>query len=184
MALVKPSINLFKSRKGSFFDRFMKWALTVGRIVVILTEAIALSAFLYRFVLDQQLIDIHGRIKQKQAFVNYLKSNEDTFRNLQERLSITSEITNRGKQTITLFSDIVNFPSSDISFNNVFLSENQIKIDANVQSVSTLTNFITSLRENPKIQSVSLDKIENRIKSGTIVVSITAITKIKKEESK
>ncbi|QQG40868.1 MAG: hypothetical protein HYV37_00910 [Candidatus Levyibacteriota bacterium] len=184
MILVKPSINLFKSRKGSFLDRFMKWALTIGRIVVILTEAIALSAFLYRFVLDQQLIDIHGKIKQKQALVKLLKNNEDTFRNLQDRLSLISEITNSGKQTITLFSDIVNFPSSDISFNNVFLSENQIKINANVQSVSTLTNFIKTLKENPKIQSVSLDKIENRTKSATIIVSVTAITKIKGGENK
>lgn len=177
MSSEKSAINLFKSRKGSFFDHFMKWALTIGRVVVILTEAIALSAFLYRFSLDRQLIDLHDTIKQKQGLVRLLKNNEDAFRNLQDRLTATAALSETGKQTITIFNDIFNFTSSDLSFNTIFLSENQIKIDARVQSVSALTSFIKYLKEHPKISSVSLDKIENKTTSSTIVVGITATIK-------
>lgn len=173
----KPSINLFKSRKGNFFDRFMKWALTIGRVVVILTEAIALSAFLYRFSLDRQLIDLHDEIKQKQALVKLLKNNEDTFRNLQEHLTAAATLSETGKQTVTLFNEISNFSTVDLVFNNVLLSENQIRVDASVQSVATLTGFIKKLREHPRIASVSLDKIENKTTSAIIIVSITATIK-------
>ncbi len=184
MASIKPTINLFRNKNKNFLDRFIKWALVVGRVVVITTEAIALSAFLYRFSLDQQLIDLNDKIVQKQTLVKLLKNSEDTFRNLQDRLTAASEITNAGKQTVTLFTDIINFSSPDITFNNLFLSENQVRINANVQSVSTLTNFVNTLRENPKIQSVSIDKIESKRTNAIIIVSITATTKIKKGESK
>lgn len=177
MASEKSVINLFKSRKGTFLDHFMKWALTIGRVVVILTEAIALSAFLYRFTLDQQLIELHDTIKQKQSLVKLLKNNEDTFRNIQERLINASSLSETEKQTATIFNDIFNFSSSDLLFNTISLSENQIKIDARLQSVSTLTNFIKQLKDHPKIGSVSLDKIENKTTSSIIVVGITATIK-------
>ncbi len=177
MASIKPAINLFKGRKKNLIERLTKWALTIGRVVVILTETIALTAFLYRFSLDRQLIELHDKIKQKQALVKLLKNSEDTFRNLQERLTVSAEFSKAGKETVALYNEIVHFSATDLVFNNLFLSENQIRIDASLQSVATLTSFIKSLRENPKIESVSLDKIENKTTSATIVVSITATMK-------
>src|SRR6185312_966933 len=87
------TINLAKHRGESFVDRFIRFALTTGRVVVILTEVIALGAFLYRFTLDRTLVDLHDRIQQGQAVVNLLKDNETTFRNLQDRLALASTLT-------------------------------------------------------------------------------------------
>lgn len=180
MASIKPSINLFKDKNKNFLDRFIKWALTIGRVVVIVTEAVALSAFLYRFSLDQQLIDLNDKIVQKQALVRLLKNNEDIYRNLQDRLATAAQLTKNGKDTVTIAKDIITFSSSGFTVNNLFISSNQIKIDANVQSVSSLTNFVNTLKNNSMISSVSIDKIENRITSGVIIVSITATTKNEK----
>lgn len=181
MSYLKPTINLFKDRKKNFFDRFIKWALTVGRIVVILTEGVALAAFLYRFSLDQQLIDLNDKIVQKQAIVKLLKNNEDIFRNLQDRLTTAKKLTQSGKDVTELTNSILNFSSSDFIVNNFFFSGNQIKIDASTQSVSSLTSFVNTLRNNSKIASVSIDKIENRITTGIIIVGITASTKTAKQ---
>lgn len=175
----KSSINLFRSRKKGVFDDFMKWALTVGRLVVILTEAVALSAFIYRFSLDRQLIDLNDQIVQKQAIVKLFTTNEILYRNLQDRLQESSNLTKTTKNTVALFDAIANINDQNIIITNIFFSQNQIKIDANVQSVSALTNFVNSLKANPAIASVSLDKIENKITSAIIVVSITATTKQK-----
>lgn len=184
MAYIKPAINLFKSRKKNFLDRFIKWALTIGRIVVILTEGIALAAFLYRFSLDQQLIDLNDKIVQKQAIVKLLKNNEDIFRNLQDRLTTAKKLTQGGKDITVLTNSILTFSSSDFTINNFFLSGDQIKIDANAQSVSSLTSFVNTLKGNSKIASVSIDKIENRITSGTIIVGISATVKTDKVPNK
>ena len=40
------SINLVKGDKDDFLNKFIDWALTIGRLLVIITEIIALSFYL------------------------------------------------------------------------------------------------------------------------------------------
>lgn len=172
-----PSVNLLKKEGKSFFDKFIQWALTVGRILVMLTEIVALSAFLYRFSLDRKLIDLHDQIKLKDAYVKVLKSNEDKYRNLQERLAIATKLSKTSVDTTNLITDLIAFTPSDIIFNSLKISEDSVSIDANVQSVTSLTDFINKLKEYKAIRTVSLDRIENKTSTATIVVDITAVLK-------
>lgn len=169
-----PHINLFKKRNKHFVDNFIQWALTIGRLLVIVTETVALSAFLYRFSLDRELVDLHDEVEQKQAIVKLLKNNEEKYRNFQERLANIKDLAASGIKTTKLFTDIVSLAPNNLILNNVTLSQNTVKIDANAQSVIALTTFIKQLKNYPSIQAVSLDKIENKTLSATIAVSITA----------
>lgn len=174
-----PSVNLLGNRQGSIFDKFIDWALTIGRLVVIITEVIALSAFLYRFTLDRQLIDLHSKIKQEEAIVGYLKNREETYRNLQDRLSVASTFSDSGEKKVKLFNNIVTLAPTGMTFNELILTENHVKIDANFQFVPSLTTFVNSLKNYSSIKSVSIEKIENKLSSALINVSITANLKEK-----
>lgn len=174
-----PSINLLGNKQGSIFEKFIDWALTIGRLVVILTEVIALSAFIYRFTLDRQLIDLHSKIKQETAIVGYLKGREETYRNLQDRLSVASTFSDSGEKKIKTFSDIIGLATGGMTFNELVLTENYVKIDANFQYISSLTSFVNSLKNYPAVGSVSIDKIENKLSNALISVGITA--NLKKE---
>lgn len=171
-----PSINLLKDQKKNFTDKFLDWSLTIGRVVVILTEGIALAAFIYRFALDRELIDLRDNIKDKQAIVNAASSNEDKFRNLQQRLRLIAVLqTDETPQKI--LSDITAFIPSDVFTKSIVFSLDRIKIEANARSATSLAKFVTAVRTYPKVTSVSIDKIENKTSSGTIVISITATLK-------
>lgn len=168
------SINLVKEREKSLLDRFINWALTIGRVVVILIELTALLAFLYRFSLDRRIIDLHSKIKQEEAIVRYLSNNELTYRNLQDRLLIASSFATVGEQKVKLFKDIFGLAPKDITFNNVSIFEDRLKIDANLGSVSSLRKFVESLKSYPGITSISIDQIENKPTSALITVVISA----------
>jgi len=174
-----PSINLLGNRQGSIFERFIDWALTIGRFVVILTEVIALSAFVYRFTLDRQLIDLHSKIKQETAIIGYVKGREETYRNLQDRLSVASTFSGSGEKKIKTFNDIIGLATGGMTFNQLVLTENNVRIDANFQYISSLTSFVNSLKKYPAVGSVSIEKIENKLSNALITVSITANLKQK-----
>ncbi|MFH1186871.1 MAG: hypothetical protein V1697_01710 [Candidatus Levyibacteriota bacterium] len=176
-----PSVNLVKPRHADFFSNFINWALTIGRLVVIITELIALSAFLYRFSLDRQLIDLHSKIKQEQAIVSYLKDGEETYRNLQERLTVVATFSKLSEERVKLFNDILVFTPQGLSFSEFTLNNDRLRMATDVESVGSLSSFIESLKKYPKIESVSIDKIENRPALNTIKVTITAF--IKKEKN-
>src|SRR5689334_17423335 len=109
-----PSINLAKNRGETFTDRLIQFALTIGRGLVVLTEAIALGAFLFRFGLDRQIIDLHDRISQEQAVIKLLKKNEDTYRNLQDRIALAKSIATQARATSKTITDIFSFIPADM----------------------------------------------------------------------
>lgn len=166
------SINLLK-KQGAFLDKFVDWALTVGRLLVILTELIALSAFLYRFSLDRKLIDLHGKIKQQEAVVKTFKTSEDKYRSLQDRLALASSFSNVGTSKIKIFQDILNFAPNGVRIGNLVMYENRININAAAQNTSSLKTFINSLKTYPKLKKLSLNSIQIKITSG-LAVTLTA----------
>lgn len=176
MARKNISINLV-GENVSFIDRFIAWALSVGRIVVILTEVIALSAFLYRFTLDRELIDLHEKIKQEQSVVLFLKDNEDAFRNLQNRINLAGTFGDSSTSKVLLLSDILSFAPANITFNTISVQEDRIRVTFNTNSVSSLSEYVKKLKAYDKIGSVIVEKIENKPSSATIIVSITGVLK-------
>ncbi len=180
MTTRNSSINLLKNKEIGFFDKFINWVLTIGRLVVIVTELVALSAFLYRFSLDRRLIDLRGNIKQEQTVVRFLSTNEDKYRNLQERLGLISDFSNLNKDKVKLFGDIIGFTTKGVTFNNFTLYRDRISIVADTQSTASLTSFVNALKTYPSVDTISIDKIENKPTSALITVSITVLLKKEK----
>lgn len=171
-----PGINLV-SLRISFVDKFINWVLSVGRAVVVITEVIALSAFLYRFSLDRQLIDTHSKIKQEQAILNYSKVSEDKYRNLQDRINIASQFSKLEENEVKTLKDIISLAPSGVSFNNLTINGDKIKINISVNIISQLGTFTDSLKSYPSINSVSIDSIENQTTNSLITVGITGSLK-------
>lgn len=167
------SINLLKNKQGVFVDKFVDWALTVGRLLVIVTELIALSAFLYRFSLDRQIIDLHGKIKQQESVVKTLRNSEDKYRNLQDRLALALNFSNSGAEKIKIFQDVVSFAPGGVTVSNLIMHETRISINAIAQNTSSLNLFTNSLKTYPKIRRLNLDSIQIKPSSG-LIVSFTA----------
>ena len=173
-----PSINLAHKR-GSFIDRFINWALTLGRLIIMITFLVGLSAFGYRLSLDWKLIDLKDKIKQKQAIVALLKEDEKKYRNLQERLAVITQFGNVAMTTLDVVNDIIELTPADIVFDNFTLNGDRLHIDARTRSVSSLASFVSSLRKYPSTQTLQVDKIENKTSTGIIIVSITVLVKKK-----
>lgn len=171
------TINLVKNRGESFLDRFIGWAINIGRIVVVLTEGIALVAFIYRFSLDQRLVDLHNRIGQEQAILKLLANNEKTYRNIQERLSLSQQIIKQSASEVDLFRTVVGYIPPAIAVTNVTAASDNIRFNLTADSIVPVTALVDKLKKNPAISSVSIDKIDNRTTTSTLSVTITALLK-------
>ena len=166
------SINLIKS-KSNIIDDILRWALSVGRLLIILTEIVAFSTFIYRFTLDRTLIDLHDKIEQEQAIVASLKDREVTYRNLQGRLNDAAEISTNGNKNVKILNDLIEATPSEITFNSFEIGENKVSIDSNIQSISSLTNFLAIIRDYPETSSVTIDRIDNQSLTNSVNVLIT-----------
>lgn len=170
------SINLLKSRVN-LLDESLKWALTVGRLLIIIVEFVAFSTFVLRFSLDRTLIDLHDKISQEQAIVASLKDRENTYRSLQETLSVASGINNQGSKSLKVFQDIAAFTPSEIRYTSFSIHDDQVLIQAKVRSAAALAAFLDSLRSYPDISSATIDALGNQTNDGSLTVTITVTLK-------
>lgn len=168
-----PKINLI-GKKGALIDTFLHWAVTAGRFIIIITETIAIAVFLMRFSLDSQIIDLHGKIKEKQAIVELLKHNETTYRNLQNRLLLESKLDKQSQEQKQTFFSLFNTIPTTIQINSFDFLQNKVHLDITSNTTENITQFIQNLKEKKNISGITIDQIENKISSGIIEVRLTA----------
>jgi Tfp pilus assembly protein PilO len=171
-----PSINLVANKQIPLFDKFMNWALTIGRLIVIITEVVAVIAFIYRFSLDEKLIDLHSAIKQKQNIVSVLKNDENKYRNLQDRIALATTFSAKGNKTNQTIAEIASLIPKQARINDLILNKDRVSINVDVAFVSSLADFINSLKSYRGIKSISIDNIENKPSAG-LSVNITTMLK-------
>src|SRR5436190_19120898 len=106
-SLKSHEINLLPRGGETLLDQFLSWALTVGRFLVIVTETLALSVFLYRFSIDMQIVDLHDKIDSASTIVANFKEGEDTYRDLHQRITYVKEYDASKEKMLTIMKDIL-----------------------------------------------------------------------------
>ncbi len=178
MAEKSTSINLLPHQQGdSFLTQLLNWSLNIGRLLIILTEMVALGTFLYRFSLDMQIVDLHDKIKGESFIVANFKSSEANFRDIQDRLATSKRYTAIGATTTTVFSDITKMGQGKITFKDLTVTTQNVKISAQAPSATALSQFVGTLRNHPEITAVTVDKVANSSANAQVSVNITATLK-------
>jgi hypothetical protein len=176
MANETKTINLLPGKDGGFLPQFLNWALTIGRLLIIIVETLALGTFLFRFSLDMKIVDLHDQIKAQSTIVQNFGAQETIFRNLQARLDMAKKYSTSNK-TPQLFQDIVDMGRGQITFKNLLVATDSIKIEAQAPTAGRLSRFTEKLKTYPAITEVSVDKVETKTSSAIVTVIISAKVK-------
>lgn len=169
------SINLLKKKGTPSLDVFIKWAITGGRFLVILTETIALGAFLYRFTLDRQIIDLHDKIKAKSVIVESFKEQENDYRQLQERLLQAKQLNTDVTFVPDLLNDITTLAQkNNIAIKTISVSDLSIHIELIAFDVRNLRSFVAGLQDKKELSEISIDRIENKSTTAQIAAVVSS----------
>jgi len=168
------TINLLRSTQARFWDKFLQWALTVGRFLIILTETIALSAFVYRFTLDRQIVDLADSIKEKQTILSFYKDAEPKYRNLQERLAFVEKTATSEDPKTVLLQKFVALAQGYVSFQSLSISEKTVEMEASTTSTAALSVFLRRVKSLPQVRSITISRVENKAANGIVIVTLSA----------
>lgn len=153
-------INLIGKAHISVADNFLKWAVNVGRIVIIVTELVALTALLYRFTVDRKIIDLHDQIRKAQIFVKAQSAKENDYRSIQERLFNIKETEEDTEAKIEIMNEILSsIARGNFSSTNLTIAQHTISINGIAFSIFPINNFLEKLKENPNVISIALDEV-------------------------
>lgn len=151
----------------SSVGKFLEWALSTGRYIVIFTEMVVILTFLQRFTLDRQLSELNERVFEKKAVLDSFSDFEAHIKEIQERAEFIDDIEKKA-DVLEIMEFLSSNVPSDVIFDRVNSSNQVFVIDGIAYSQESLSRFVDSIRQRPDVVDVSLDKIATEERSSGI----------------
>lgn len=176
----KIEINLLPKDEFEFSTtgKLVKWAVSVGRWIVVFTEFIVICAFLSRFYFDTELANLFDDLKQKQAIVESAFSFEENFRQIQNKTKIVKNLLAQQSEPSSLIGEITSLMPLNLTLTEIAITENTLRLEGNAFTEEDLRVFLTGLAAHPKLTEVALTDISSKKEiSLGITFNINAVIK-------
>jgi Tfp pilus assembly protein PilN len=159
---VSFDINL--TPKDPFFatplGKILKWALSVGRYVVIFTEVIVIVSFVSRFTLDRQITDLNNSINQKVNVIDSFGELEDNVRTTQKMIDDYKQVAQSTK-ILKTFPALTEVTPQGVILRQLTIRPNQIAISGTTFSQENLNIFISNLTLSEYFTDIDVSRIES-----------------------
>ena len=164
--------------ESSITGKLIRWAVNVGRWVVVFTELIVICAFLSRFYFDTQLANYFDDLKQKKAMVDSALIFEDKFRSIQDKIKIVKNILASEKKPSFIFTSINSLLPIDVFLSDIAISNDKLTLSGYSPTENGINVFLGNLINHPQLTSVSINNISEKKETGLgIGFSINATIK-------
>lgn len=160
---VDVAINLLP--EDPFFStlvgRTMRWAVSVGRYLVIFTELVVILSFLARFSLDRQLTDLNDSIHQKESVVQSFGDLETRVTTVQNKIEQYQQL-GQSKDLTQTFPALSSITPEGIALRSLAISPTQVQITGIAQSQNSLNLLINNIQFSPNFFNVRVERIESQ----------------------
>ena len=163
-------INLLPhdSFEYSVVGKFLKWALSIGRAIVILTEFVVILAFGSRFYYDKKLNDLMETIDQKQAVVESYAEIESKMRDVLERQRVVTLYLDSNIDLPQTFSALQKITPADVSYAQVSLNEGGINLVGTAGSETGFNKILAGIRTIRGIKEITVGSVDFDQRLGLI----------------
>jgi len=148
--------------------KFLRWALSYGRYIIIGTQIIVLLAFFSRFKLDQDLSDLHEKVNNKTSIVTALSSVESNTRNLQNRLDILGKLESARSLYLQVIKTLAQETPSDVSLTQLIFNQNSLSMTGSATTNRGFGDFLTFIRRSGYFSQITLEEISRNSVTNTL----------------
>lgn len=141
--------------------RFLKWALSVGRYIVIFTEMIVILSFASRFTLDRMVTDLNSTIHQKERVITSYGDLEKNFRFVQKQIEDYQQF-KQESNLVDIFPILNDSVPDNVVFETLLVKSDAINFTGSALSQNALNVLVNNLQLSPYFTEVSVNKIESR----------------------
>lgn len=181
MSARQNQINLLPKSEFelSYWGRFLKWALSTGRYIIILTEIVVIGAFLSRFKFDQELADLTDAVRTKQEILRRTANTELHFRTVQKRMNAAASLIASQNKPSLVFDDIATILPEGMKLSSITVIPGQVVVVAAAGGELEVGAFLnqlvgqTNAQGGRKWKSVNLNELATSSDAG-VKFSFTA----------
>lgn len=152
------SINLLPrdSFKFSTTGKALKWATTVGRVLVVLTEFVVLLAFASRFYFDKKLDDLGEVLIQKEAQIAAYGGVEAEMRKVLAKQLPVETLQKGGLGFVSKIDSLTQILPAGTVLDSLSLDKSGLAITGKAQSEYGFAQFVSGVKKMPGVVMVNL----------------------------
>ncbi len=163
--ITTPELNLLVEDELDMSPqgKFLKWALSWGKKIIVTTELVVISAFLSRFWLDTTVANLNEEISTKRAYVLSFADFEKRYRQLYFRVGQAESIEKATSTQIIYDRALALIPPGV-----VVVQVNINKLDVGIAGNSDETNLaklVDAFRASADFTSISVERIAKKTNS-------------------
>lgn len=157
-SLFKVNLLPKDSFEASFVGKFLRWSLTAGRVMVVLTEFVVILAFGSRFWFDKELNDLREVIDQKSMIVASYAETEAEMRRVLARQAPVDDYLEGNLELETKVRNLENFLPEGVTLIEMEVAEDKVRLVGVAGSEET---FSRALRAMTAIEGVVQTEVRN-----------------------
>lgn len=152
------SINLLPRTSFEFstVGKTLRWATTVGRVLVVLTEFVVLLAFVSRFYFDKKLDDLGEVLTQKEAQIAAYASVETEMRKVLAKQQLVETIQKGSLGFASKIDGLTTILPFGTVLDSLSLDKSGLMITGKAQSEYGFAQFVSGVKKMPGVTMVSL----------------------------
>ena len=172
--LTTPDVNLLpeddlESRPGG---KFLKWALSWGKKIVVLTELLVVLAFLSRFKLDSDVANFSEEIDRRRTIIIPSSDFEKQFLFIQDRIKKAKIITT-SPSLVTVYDKMTALIPSGIIISTTSLTPTTLSVQGKGED-SLLTTMVTAFKGSSDFDEVTLETVSKSSADPLVKFTLTA----------
>ncbi|MBD3279434.1 MAG: hypothetical protein GF390_01850 [Candidatus Pacebacteria bacterium] len=157
------SIKINLAPKDPFFEtvvgKSLKWALSVGRYVVIFTELVVILSFLARFSLDRQVTDLNETIHQKEMIIRSYGDLEQNLILAQKKIEQYQQVA-QYTNIADVFPSLKEITPSGVLLETLAIKPGSVVLEGNVRTQADLNLLVNNIQLSPDFFEIVIDTIE------------------------
>lgn len=167
--------------QSKIYLQIFRWLLGTGRFIVVFVEIIVIGAFISRFKLDSDLVNLQDQIKEQVPYIQSLKKDESLIRQTQFQISSIKQIKANNPDWSKLITKLASLTPLNTRLSNINLDSTQnasktlISIAGEASSNIELAAFLKAIQDQTTFQDAQLTNISYDKRS--VIFTITATIK-------
>jgi len=142
--------------KFEFKKKLLFWLSRSGRAIIIITEALVLLVFIFRFYYDSKIADLGESVENKVTVISERSFLEEKVRKIQEDIFKTRTVLDLLNDPYFQFKVLNSSVPWDIELDSIKIVPDAIFISARTKDVISFARLISNLTQSENILSVAL----------------------------
>ena len=170
-------VNLLPKTSFEFssLGKFLSWAMTSGRVLVVLTEFVVLLSFGSRFYFDKKINDLSEVIDQKIAQIDSFQEIETSTRTLLAKQKPVLDYLDKNIKFQEKYDTLSKTVPRGVTMEKVYIDQNSLRLTGKAETEYSFAKFLANIKrvDNLAYLNIRDTNFDQNTKSVSFTIQAT-----------